>query len=128
MIKHIGYIDRDFGYADRKIVSGDMGWAFCDMSDTFSEDIPGLIAGSREYCFSDDAVWGDDVFNDGAFAIYSVCEADIELDEASDPLWSGTIVDGTQKVLEVHVCATKEQAGWIEEDGMFKGETIKYRD
>ena len=129
MIKHIGYIDREFGYVDKHYVGGDMGWSFSDLSDTFSEDIEELLAGSREYCFGDAAVRGDDVMDeDGVFAIYSVCEADIELEDATSPLWSGAIVEGTQKVIEVHVCATKEEAGWLEENLSYNGKTIKYRD
>lgn len=128
MKKHIAYLDKLVGYNDRKEVSGDMGWTFCDMRDTFTENVNGLLAGTREYCFGDAAELGDDVLDDdeGMFSIYAVLEADIELED-NEPLSTGEIIEGTEKTIEIHVCATKEQAGWIEDDEIFKGKTIRYR-
>lgn len=128
MKKHIAYLDKLVGYNDRLEISGDMGWTFCDMRDTFTEDVNELLAGSRDYCFGDAAELGDDVLDDdeGMFSIYAVLEADIELED-NEPLSTGEIIEGTAKTIEIHVCATKEQAGWIEDDKIFKDKTIRYR-
>ena len=127
--KHIAYNDLEWGDVNKHEVCGDMGFSFCDQSDTYSEDTEEVRRESERYCFGDGAVESCDVLDDeGQFAIYSVLEADIELDEDDDPLWSGTIIEETKRVIEVLVCATKEQAGWIEEHEWFKGKTIKYRE
>ena len=122
-------MDRVWGYGQEKKVFGDMGFSFQESADTRSYDIPNLIKASSEYCFTDLSVEEKDVFNaeDQTFPIYEIWEAEIELTWEGEALWAGNIVPDTTKLLEVHVCATKEQAGWVEEVDAFKNVKIRYR-
>ena len=132
MIKHVAYSDLLWGDIKDHKISGDMGFSFCDQADTRTENIEEAIKYSEEYCLGEEAEQNCDTLSeDGTFAIYEVWEADIEMDDdySDDQLWAGTIVEDTDKIIEVHVCATKEQAGWIEENEWYKGKglTFKYR-
>lgn len=129
--KTVGVIDLDWGDCKDHKICGDMGFSFCDQDDTRNENIEELKRSTEEYCLGDEAVQNCDTLKtsgNDAFAIYSVCEEVIELDEEGDWLWSGTRV--SIKPLVVYVCATKEEGGWIEEDSYFKDKNIeiKYRD
>lgn len=129
--KHIAYVDRDWGHVEDHSVHGDMGYSICDCADTRTEEIDELKENCRDYALGDGAVDGDDVFDNetGHFAIYEIVEADIELDEDDSYLWSGDVIDGTKKIVEVYACATEEVAGWIKEVEYFKNVNVfKFRE
>ena len=107
-----------------------MYFTFQESADTRDEDIEEMKRWHKEYISSDDAVeMGDVETVDGTFAIYEVYEADIELDEDDDYLWSGKVVEGTAKIVGVYVCASRERAGWIEEKSYYKDvKNFNYRE
>lgn len=129
--KHIAYVDLDIAHVEDHSIHGDMGYSICDCADTRSEDIEGTKKGCMEYALGDDAVEGDDVFDEetGRFTIYEVVEADIELEEEDDYLWMGDIIDGTREIVAVYACATEEVAGWIKEESYYKNvKEFKFRE
>lgn len=125
MIKKIAYVDRMWGHCEDKSIGGDMGFSICDCADSRDEDVEKVLDGCRDYALGDGAVEGDDTYQDdsGTFAIYEVYKADLDLEDDDDPLWSGIIVE--DELIEVFVCATKEVAGWIEEEEKNRYENVK---
>ena len=128
MIKHIGYVDRVWGDSPAKKVWGDMGWWFEDAPETRTEDVEALVGLSLDYVLGPEPEMNCETFDEdeGRFAIYIVKEADLEVDEDED-LYRGRIIFETITTREVHVCATREQAGWIEDNNEFKGHKIIYK-
>lgn len=130
MIKKIAYVDRLWGHCKDRSIGGDMGFSFNDSKDSRSEDIGEVIEDCREYALGEGAVDGDDTYQEDSetFAIYEVYKANLDLEDDEDYLWSGITFD--DELIEVCVCATKKQAGWIEgvEKERYNNVKINYRE
>lgn len=125
MIKKVAYVDRVWGDCNDRSISGDMGFTFNDSVDTRSDKIQEMLDDCRDYTMGEDAIEEGDTYDSesGQFAIYEIYKADINLEDEDDYLWSGEIED--QELVEVFVCATKEVAGWIEEEEKSRYENVK---
>ena len=124
MTTKICYIDRVWYDVNHHDVCGDMGFSFEDSAET-RRPIDKLEDARKEnidFINSDEAVeWGD--VGDGKtedFAIYELRTAEVEYDEEDldsngniYSLCSLPIVDDTDELVEVFVCATEEQASGI---------------
>lgn len=105
--KHIFFMDRVWWDADGKRIIGDMGFTFCDSTDTRTEDLLELQDNANAWINAEESIdeRGD---YDKDFALYELHEAELELEDLSDPLWSGYIE--TDKVKSVYACAHEEEA------------------
>lgn len=131
MKKKVGYLDREWGRCKSKTVEGDMGFTFCDMSDTLSDDVDRLRENVVNWINGPDCELENETYDEEyqMFAIYLLYEAEVDLEEGEDLLW--TEIRHYEAVLTgVYACAPKEIAGWIEDDGEYKknGVTVKYRE
>lgn len=130
MIKKIAYVDRMWGDCTDNSIGGDMSFSFNDSKDSRSENIEELIESCRDYALGYDAEEEGETYQEdsGIFAIYEIYRANLELEEEDDYLWSGATSE--DELIEVFVCATKKQAGWIEEaeKDRYNNVKISYRE
>lgn len=117
----IGYVDMSWWDADNDTLSGDMSFSFNNGdSRVLAKDIETEIREpSIEYINSDSA---EDDCGEDMFAIYELHTAVVDVDdddmeegdtEEDAPLTFADIVNGTDKLVEVYVCATRAQAEGI---------------
>lgn len=130
MRKRVAYVDLLNYDAQSGKFYGDMGYAFCDESDTRVpiEDMETLKDNVESYANGDDAVENGDTTNDlGGFTAYIVRSVDVEVEEGESILYGDKVFD-TDKVEEVYVCATECVARVVSEEYFGKDVPIHYRD
>ena len=100
-------MDRVWWDSGGKRIIGDMGFTFCDSTDTRTEDLLELQDNANAWINAKESIDERGDYNKD-FALYELHEAEIELEDLSDPLWSGYIK--TDKVKSVYVCSHEEEA------------------
>lgn len=136
----VGYTDKTIWDAERKDFVGDMAYAFCDMADTrvLEKDIDDTLRPYNwEYIDSQEAEeWGD-VGNgrDTDFVIYEIHTADLIVDDDDEDekdeelaLYLYPLDYDTDKIVEVYVCATEEDAREIVNERYGYNVKAYYRD
>lgn len=105
MARKYAFVDREWGTKEKEI-HGDMGWTFSERLETATTAKASLKKDVERWAMGEDAVLEHETYEDGEFCIYLFMEAE------TSSLLSPVLTD-------IFACATREQAGWIEEQ--YKG-------
>jgi hypothetical protein len=124
----IAYIDYLRYDGECKNFYGDMGYSFNDEKDSRVPvgEIENVKSNLNEYINSEDASDNCDTLDeDGGFSVFIVRTAVVEMEDEHDGLWSGDLLQETDKPVAVYVCASESVArNAVEKE--FAGEKVEF--
>jgi hypothetical protein len=115
--KNIAYVDKVYYDGTDKAIYGCLDYEFCDKDDTRvpASEVGDLLSTMKEALMDEDALVNETDY-DGSFSIYYVVTATIKQEGwETETETEGTIVEGSEKVKAVFVCATEERVKAIVE-------------